>query len=82
MKGARKIIIIISILLTILQLSAYLGSMNAPSTDAKGIEVVAYYIGFNLPVILASILLIISWFLKIKMQKKEDENLVDSIGQK
>ena len=64
----------------IFQALGYLGSINSELTEAKGVDAVAFYIGFNLPIIFASILFLVSLSLKMKIKKAESYNEIDSIG--
>ncbi|OSZ77587.1 hypothetical protein CAP36_14530 [Chitinophagaceae bacterium IBVUCB2] len=79
MKRARLILNIITILLVLFQILGYIGR-NITHRHTTGTNLVAYYIGFNMPVILAAILFTMSWYLKRKIQKKESQTLIDSIG--
>ena len=80
MKKARLILNIIALLLIIFQLLGYLGTIGKTPTKAQGVNLAAYYLGFNLPAIVALILFLISVYLKRQMKKKELSAIVDSIG--
>lgn len=80
MKRARLILNIITILLLLFQILGYIGDNSTTPTDLTGTNLAAYYIGYNLPIILAAILFTVSWYLKRKIQKKESQTLIDSIG--
>ena len=82
MKQTRVILNIIAFLLLVYQILGYLATLKNPSTDAQGIYAVAYYLGFNFPILLAAILGIISLNIKRKIRKKEADSLIDSIGKK
>ena len=80
MKRTRRILNLIIILLLVFQILGYLGTLNNSSTKARGIDAIAYYTGFNFALILSSILLIISNYIKRKIRRSEAETLIDSIG--
>jgi len=80
MKKARLILNIIALLLIVFQLLGYLGNMGKSPTIAKGVDLVAFYVGFNLPAILALILFLVSLYLRRRLKKKEMSTIVDSIG--
>lgn len=81
MKKARKILNIIVIILLVCQLLGYLGNINNKQLNPKGVNLIAFYIGFNLPLILAAIIFLISLILKSSIVKNDSDNLIDSIGQ-
>jgi hypothetical protein len=80
MRKTRRILNIIIIVLLVFQLLGYLGNLNKESTKAEGVGLVAYYIGFNFAIILAGILFLISQHLKTKINKKEETDIIDSLG--
>ena len=82
MKKTRLVLNGIAIFLLVFQLLGYLGTLSKDkdTTPAEGVGLVAYYIGFNLPVIIAAILFVIAQFQKKKMSKKDEANIIDSIG--
>lgn len=82
MKKITTVLNVIIILLLAVQLSAYIGTSRSPAIELSGISAVAYYIGFNLPLILAAIFFAVSAFLKKKIKKVETQDLIDSIGKK
>ena len=80
MKRARLILNIIALLLIVFQLLGYIGTADKEPIKAQGTDFAAFYIGFNLPAIIAIILFIIAQYLKRKINKKEASNIIDSIG--
>ena len=80
MRRRIKTLNIIAGILLIFQFFAYLGSISSKPEDESGIGLVAYYFGFNMMLIIAFILLIISHSLKRKLQKEEQADEIDSIG--
>jgi uncharacterized membrane protein len=80
MKRARLILNIIAILLVVFQLIGYLGNMGKKTPELSGINSVAFFIGFNLPLIVAIFLFLISLFLTSKIRKRKKMEMVDSIG--
>ncbi len=79
MKTARTIINILIELLIVVQILAYLGNLNQ-SIQAKVLQLFGYYIGLHFPLMIALILLRVSFYLRHKIRKKEQENIVHSIG--
>jgi hypothetical protein len=80
MKRARKILNIIALVLVVIQVMGYVGYINSEHVEEKGVNAVYFYIGFNFPAIIAAILFAISIFLKRKIDKKEADIEIDSIG--
>jgi len=80
MRTARLILNIAALLLLIFQLLGYLGAMDAKAPEGSFTDLIPYYIGYNLALILAFVLLLVSRYLKIKMRKKADREVIDSIG--
>jgi hypothetical protein len=80
MKRARLILDIIALLLIVFQLPGYFGTTDKEPTKAQGLGLAAFYIGFNLPPIMAITSLIIAQYLKSKINKNEASDIIDSIG--
>jgi hypothetical protein len=81
MKRTRKILNIIALVLAVLQVLGYVGYLNSkPEEEEAGVNAVFFYIGFNLPIIIAAILFVSSLILKRKIDKKEADIEIDSIG--
>lgn len=80
-----RIIQVIAVLLILFQLIGYLGTLLGTDTDkVKGptliIDRIAYFIGFNMFLILGLVLLLIAASIKRRVKKKEMEAIIDSIG--
>ena len=58
----------------------YVGYFNSEHEEEIGVNAVYFYIGFNFPVIIAAILFVITIVLKRKIEKKEADIEIDSIG--
>jgi TRAP-type C4-dicarboxylate transport system permease small subunit len=80
MKRAKLILNVIALLLIVLQVLGYWGTMDNAPTQAEGIDLAAFYVGFNLPAILALVLLIIAQYLKRKLKRKEVTDMLNTIG--
>ena len=80
MKRKTIILKILTILLAVIQVLGYIGTLSAKKATPNEDQSIAYYLGFNLPLILAAILFVIERNIKRKMDKKESENMIDSIG--
>ncbi len=81
MKKIRLVLNIVSVLLFVIQILGYIGTINNPPNKDHGIYKMAYVIGFNFPVLLAGTLFLISLRIKRKLRKKEVVTLINSIGQ-
>ena len=71
----------VAIILLVLQIFSYLGRITSASetfTD-KG-ELIGYYIGFNLPIIISVIIFIITFTQKRKLKQGTESDTIDSIG--
>lgn len=80
MKTARITLNVIAILLLVYQILGYIGNRNKKFDLNGDIGDVAFYVGFNLPLIIAFILFLIARYLKKKMRKKEESEILDSLG--
>ena len=80
MKNIRKIINALIILLLIFQLFGYVSNLNKEADKSRDIQLVGYFIGFNLPLIISIILFLISRYIKRKLCQKENTQIIDSIG--
>jgi hypothetical protein len=82
MRRRIKILNVTAIVFLIIQLASYLGSIGGEDEVITNTpELIGYYLGFNLPLLIAIILFIISFFLqKRKLQKMEAKDMIDSIG--
>ncbi|MBL7743383.1 MAG: hypothetical protein JNN00_07875 [Chitinophagaceae bacterium] len=78
MKVTGIILMILGSLMIVLNLLAYLGSKNFPG-ETETINIIAYYIGFNIFFIAGSVLLIIGYRLRKKtISKKIKGDLLDN----
>ncbi len=75
-----NILVLLIVLLSIFQALAYIAAIDKPAADEKGFYAVAWYVGFNLPLILACILYLVVISIKRKSRKKEPLKPDDSIG--
>jgi membrane protein insertase Oxa1/YidC/SpoIIIJ len=81
MKRKIKILTIIAVILLVFQALAYMGAVKKNnSVIYDQFERAGFYIGFNLPLIVALILLFNVYLLKKKQKKLQDDDAVDSIG--
>jgi hypothetical protein len=80
MKKKIKTLNIVAICLVAAQAIGYLGNAKEQPVDATGINTTAYYIGFNLFLITAIILFVISFFLRLKLKRNEKKDMIESIG--
>lgn len=78
MKVTGIILMILGSLMIVLNLLAYLGSKNSPG-ETETINIIAYYIGFNIFLIAGSILVIIGYRLRKKaISKMAKRDLLDN----
>ena len=80
-----RIIQVIAVLLILFQLTGYLGTLLGTEKDKVKsptliIDRIAYFIGFNMFLILGLVLLLIAASMKRRAKKKEMEAIIDSIG--
>jgi hypothetical protein len=81
MRRRIKILNVTAIVFLIIQALSYAGSLGGKDEIITNTpELIGYYLGFNLPLIIAIILFIISFSQKRKLQKMEERNMIDSIG--
>ena len=81
MRRRIKILNVTAIVFLIIQLASYLGSIEGEDEVITNTpELIGYYLGFNLPLLIAIILFIISFSQKRKLQKMEAKDMIDSIG--
>ncbi|MBL7738134.1 MAG: hypothetical protein JNK14_02860 [Chitinophagaceae bacterium] len=78
MKITGIILMILGSLLILLNLLAYLGSKNPPR-ETETVNIIAYYIGYNIFLITGIILVVTGYRLRKKaIRKKAKENLLDN----
>lgn len=82
MRRTIRIINIIAIALVVFEILAYIGSIGDPPIEGKGINAIAFYIGFNIFLIIALLLFGIAYHLKNKSKRNNQNDLIDSIGKK
>jgi len=75
-----RVLNIIASLLLLFQLVGLLGKPGNNTVDATGINLIAYYIGYNIFLIFSVLLFSYSYYLRRKLKKKKNYDLVDSIG--
>lgn len=76
-----KILNVVAIILLVFQILSYLGNLNTPKNNSTEMaDLIAYYIGYNLPLIISVILFIIASSLKKKMKQNRTNDMIDSIG--
>lgn len=80
MRWKIRIINIIAIALTVFQILAYIGLLTEPLPQENGIDAIAFYIGFNIFLIIAAILFCIAYKLKKKWKSNNLGDMIDSIG--
>ena len=80
MKRKRIILKILMIILVVIQVLGYIGTLTAKKVFPEEDQSFAFYLGFNLPLILATILFANERSIKRKMDKKKSEEIIDSIG--
>ena len=78
---AIKNINFFAILLLVMQIIGYLGSIDSNGKlFAEGVKPFSYYIGFNFLLIFSILLFFIARSLKKKQKRKEMAEIIDSIG--
>jgi uncharacterized membrane protein len=80
MKKKIKTLNTVAICLVVAQAIGYMGKANEQPIDATSINSTAYYLGFNLFLIAAIILFVISFFLRLRLKRNEKKVMIDSIG--
>lgn len=81
-KLKRKMIIIrvIGIVLIVLQLVAYLGTIDEPMPERPLNELIGYYIGYNLFLWIGIVLLIWSYNVGKKLKQVKRDEMMEGIG--
>lgn len=81
MRRRIKILNITAILFLIIQVLSYLGSIGGEAEVITNTpELIGYYLGLNVPLLICIILFMISFSQKRKLRKTEEKNMIDSIG--
>lgn len=80
-----RIIRIIAVILILFQLLGYLGTLLGTNANKEEgptliIDRIAYFIGFNIFLIIGILLLMIAASVKKRVKKKEMESIINSIG--
>jgi TRAP-type C4-dicarboxylate transport system permease small subunit len=85
-KALRIVLIIIASLLTLFQLFGYvalIADSHITSEEVTGSDLpnkIAYYVGYNLPLVAAMICFFVAYRLKRKIKRRSMEVVVESIG--
>ena len=81
MKRKIKILNIIASVFLVFQILAYLGNINKKTEEIPDLAgKLAYYFGFNLPLIISVILYWRAYYLKKKLKQKNEIEQIESIG--
>jgi hypothetical protein len=81
MKKKIKILNIVAIILFVFQILSYLGNLNTPkNTIVEKSELIGYYFGFNLAIVISVVLFIIAYSLKRKLKQNTTNDMIDLIG--
>jgi hypothetical protein len=81
MKKKIKILNIVAIILFVFQILSYLGNLNTPkNTIVEKSELIGYYFGFNLAIVISVVLFIIAYSQKRKLKQNTTNDMIDLIG--